>query len=417
MGVIRRGGKWCIRYYGPDGRQRWETIGPNKKEAETVLHQRLYEVRSGIFPILRRRSQITFENLAEEWFESYAKAHVRSSTLTTYRWLLDYHLLPAFSARALTTLTPKDIQAYLAEKVRHVAPKTANHGLVLLKEILEAAVSWGRIPTNPAKQIRKAAIPHREATLWTTAEIQRFLVAADDAWRPVFLTAVFTGLRLGELQAMAWDSQNCPNFTTNKIEVTCSYNDRTRRLGPAKSERSVRTVDMTPSVRQTLLALQQSANGPLVFPGERSGPMPPSVLARAFHATIKRAGVARIRFHDLRHTFASLLIMAGKHPKYICAQMGHHSAAFTLDTYGHLMDRLPVRPVEWIDDLVFPQGATAALKLHSYGALQAATEGHAVQSPEWLKHSNDAGSDSLMQSGATGCVVGGAGLEPAASSV
>lgn len=185
MGVIRRGSKWCIRYYGPDGRQRWETIGPNRKEAETVLHQRLYEVRSGIFPILRRRSQVTFEKLADEWFESYAKTHVRPSTLTTYRWLLDHHLLPALGARALSTLNAKDIQAYLAEKVQQVAPKTANHGLVLLKEILEAAVSWGRIPTNPAKQIRKAIVPHREATLWTTAEIQRFLVAADNTWRAV----------------------------------------------------------------------------------------------------------------------------------------------------------------------------------------------------------------------------------------
>ena len=160
MSLVRRGSKWCIRYYGPDGRQRWETIGPNKKEAETVLHQRLYEVRSGIFPILRRRSQTTFERLAEEWFESYAKSHVRPSTLTTYRWLLDHHLLPGFGPRVLTTLTPKDVQSYLAEKVQLVAPKTANHGLVLLKEILEAAVSWGRIPTNPAKQIRKAAVPY-----------------------------------------------------------------------------------------------------------------------------------------------------------------------------------------------------------------------------------------------------------------
>ena len=417
MSLVRRGSKWCIRYYGPDGRQRWETIGPNKKEAETVLHQRLYEVRSGIFPILRQRSQITFEKLAEEWFESYARPHVRPSTLSTYRWLLDHHLLPTFGARALTALSPRDIQAYLAEKVQHVAPKTANHGLVLLKEILEAAVAWGRIPTNPAKQIRKAAVPHREPTLWTTAEIQRFLVIAHDTWRPVFLTAIFTGLRLGELQAMAWEGQNRPNFATNKIEVTCSYNDRTRRLGPAKSERSVRTVDMTPSVRQALLALQKSATGRLVFSGERGGPVPPSVLARAFHATIKRAQVPRVRFHDLRHMFASLLITAGKHPKYICTQMGHHSAAFTLDTYGHLMDRLPVRPVEWIDDLVFPQGAVTALNLHSQGAPPAATAGHAVQRSEGLKPNDYAAWHNTVQSYATGCVVGGAGFEPATSSV
>ena len=417
MSVIRRGNKWCIRYYGTDGRQRWETIGPNKKEAETVLHQRLYEVRSGIFPILRRRSQVTFQKLAEEWMESYAKTHVRQSTLGTYRWLLDFHLLPAFGSRTLTTLTPKDIEGYLAQKIQQVARKTANHGLVLLKEILEAAVDWGRITANPAKRIRKIAVPRREATLWTTAEIQRFLIAADETWRPIFLTAVFTGLRLGELQAMGWRTQNRPNFATNKIEVTCSYNDRTRRLGPPKSERSVRTVDMAPSVRQTLLALQKSAAGPLVFSSEKGGPVPPSVLARAFHGTIKRAQISRIRFHDLRHTYASLLIAAGKHPKYISAQMGHHSAAFTLDTYGHLMDRLPVRPVEWIDDLVFPEGAVAALNLHLQGALSGATAGHAVQRPEGLKPRIDAASSDLMQSGAAGCMVGGAGFEPATSSV
>ena len=275
----------------------------------------------------------------------------------------------------------------------------------------------GPDPDEPAKQIRKAVVPYREATLWTAAEIQRFLVAANYTWGPLFVTAVFTGLRLGELQAMAWQSQNRPNFATNKIEVTCSYNDRTRRLGPAKSERSVRTVDMVPSVRQTLLELQKSSTNPLVFCGERGGPVPPSVLARAFHATIKQAQVARIRFHDLRHMFASLLIMAGKHPKYICTQMGHHSAAFTLDTYGHLMDRLPVRPVEWIDDLIFPQGAAPALKLHSYTAPSASTAGHAVQWSEGLKPNIDAAPSDVVQSGAAGCVVGGAGFEPAASSV
>jgi hypothetical protein len=67
MGIVRRGDNWCIRYYGPEGRQRWETIGPNKKEAETVLHQRLYEVRSGHYPILRRRTRVTFSTFAEEW--------------------------------------------------------------------------------------------------------------------------------------------------------------------------------------------------------------------------------------------------------------------------------------------------------------------------------------------------------------
>jgi integrase-like protein len=96
----------------------------------------------------------------------------------------------------------------------------------------------------------------------------------------------------------------------------------------------------------------------------------------------RAGGVNRIRFHDLRHTYASLLIMAGKHPKYIADQMGHASAAFTLDTYGHLMGRLPVQPVEWIDDLVFPEGLEAALKLHLLGAPNSATRGHPMSDAE-----------------------------------
>jgi integrase len=114
---------------------------------------------------------------------------------------------------------------------------------------------------------------------------------------------------------------------------------------------------MVPSVRRVLQALRQTAHGPLVFSGQRGGVLSQPDISEAFHETLKEAGVTRIRFHDCRHVFASLLIAAGKNVKYIATQMGHHSAAFTLDTYGHLMDRLPVRPVEWIDDLVFPRAS------------------------------------------------------------
>ena len=99
--------------------------------------------------------------------------------------------------------------------------------------------------------------------------------------------------------------------------------------------------------------------------------------------------------------------------KYIATQMGHHSAAFTLDTYGHLMDRLPVHPVEWIDDLFFPEGLDVALNLHLSGALSDEISGHAVQSSEERKPNSDAAPSDLVQSGGEDGVVGRAGLEPA----
>jgi hypothetical protein len=150
-----------------------------------------------------------------------------------------------------------------------------------------------------------------------------------------------------------------------------------------------------------------------VFPGRRGGVLSQPDVSEAFHETLKRAGVTRIRFHDCRHVFASLLIAAGKNVKCTATQMGHHSAAFTLDTYGHLMDRLPVEPVERIDDLVFPEGFDTALKLHLSAALFGEIAGHAVQSPEERNPKADAAPSDLVQSGAAGFVVGRAGLEPA----
>ena len=121
-------------------------------------------------------------------------------------------------------------------------------------------------------------------------------------------------------------------------------------------------------------------------------------------------GVNRIRFHDLRHKVRQPPSMAGKRPKYIADQMGHASAAFTLDTYGHLMVRLPVQPVEWIDDLIFREGLEAALKLHMFGAPNGATGGHAVPRGEGgirtgiaLERKHNKAQRGPVPSRATGC--------------
>src|SRR5262249_25773032 len=151
-----------------------------------------------------------------------------------------------------------------------------------------------------------------------------FVLAADPWWRPVFITDLFTGLRVGELQAIARDSMNRPNFTTNKLEVSCAYSHRAKAFGPPKTKHGYRNIDMVPIVRHTLeqLLAIQPATQSVVFSGRRGGVLSQPDISEAFHATIHRAGVTRIRFHDCRHIFASLLIAAGKNAKYIAAQMG-----------------------------------------------------------------------------------------------
>ena len=408
MSVVRRGGKWCIRYYGPDGRQRWETISPNRKEAETVLHQRLYEVRSGKFPILRRHQRVTFAAFAKEWQEKHLP-RMRASAADRYRTTLHHQLLPAFGEHVLSGITEAVVQTWVADAVRtgHYAPKTINGAIALLTQILTTAVRWGHLPSHSLAGVRKLRLPRRDLPLWTPAELRRFLLAAPDAWQPVWLVAVFCGLRPGELQAMRWQDGNWPDFTTNKIHVTCGYEAKSKVLGAPKTDRFVRDVDMPPTVREVLKSLPSRPAHGLVFPRADSRMFSRSTMEKAWAHTIAAAQVRLIRPYDLRHTFASLLIAAGKNPLYVARQMGHHSAGFTLDTYGHLMESLPPRQVEWIDEIVFPEGFAAALKLHLDAAPQGAAACSQRQRPEGLQPSPDAVSGGLVQPGAAGCFGGG----------
>jgi len=238
---------------------------------------------------------------------------------------------------------------------------------------------------------------------WTPAEIRRFLLAAPEEWRPVWIVAVFSGLRPGEIQAMRWTEQNWPDFIANKIHVRASYEARSKVLGAPKTDRSVRDVDMVPTVRQVIESLPGREG--LVFSRAAGCVFSRDTMYAAWRRTLQEAGVRRIRPYDLRHTFASLLIAAGKNPLYIARQMGHYSAGFTLDTYGHLIEALPKRQTEWIDEIVFPEGFAAALKLHLSGAPQGAATCSPTQPGEARNPLENQENRNVVQSGAAGCVV------------
>jgi integrase len=428
MSVARRGGKWCIRYYGPDGLQRWETIGPNKKEAETVLHQRLYEVRSGIYPILRRRSRVTFAAFTAEWDKRHLP-RVRASTADRCRTIIRYQLLPAFGKYLLSGVTEAVVQTWIADMVGvgTLAPRTINTVITVLKTILSAAVRWGALPQEPLEGVKLLRVPRRNLLLWTPAEIRRFIFTADEVWRSIWIVGAFSGLRPGEVQAMHWTEMNWPDFITNKIHVTCGYEAKSKKLDAPKTDRSVRDVDMVPAVRHVLEGLSSRQAEGLVFPRADGRMFSRSMMWEAWSRTLRAANVRRIRPYDLRHTYASLLIAAGKNPLYIARQMGHYSAGFTLDTYGHLMEQIPARPVEWIDELVFPEGLEAAvaahraaareagtsvypsteaypaLKLHLLGAPKGANPCNPVQEPDALEPLIDAAQRHIVPFSAMGC--------------
>src|SRR5437867_4593959 len=189
----------------------------------------------------------------------------------------------------------------------------------------------------------------QEMQILTPPEIRRLLDAADEPVRTLLLCAVLTGMRRGELLGLRWEDIDLEG---HRIFVRRAL-WRGKFVTP-KSRRSRRTIDLAPTLRAALARLPSRFQSGLVFCSPDGEPINPDTFAqRDWARALRRAGLRRVRFHDLRHTYASLLIAQGAHPKYIQAQLGHASTQTTLDRYGHLMPDAHAAEAQKLDELVF----------------------------------------------------------------
>src|SRR5262250_405260 len=219
------------------------------------------------------------------------------------------------------------------------------------------AVQWGYLDANPVQYVERPRGEDKEMDVLTPEEIRRLLDAQEEPLRTLLLAAILTGMRQGELFGLWWDDID---FAKHQIHVRRSLWHGT--LGTPKSRRSRRAINMSPTLEGALRAFKAThRRSEFVFSTERGTPIDADNFRhRVFPQALQRAGLRRVRFHDLRHTYTSLLIAQNAHPKYIQAQLGHASIQTTLDRYGHLMPQLHQAEAQKLDQLVFPhQQATS----------------------------------------------------------
>ncbi len=215
-----------------------------------------------------------------------------------------------------------------------------------------AAVDYGFLGENPLRgMLRRRHFPtdaHRVVIGTPILEPQDFVRAVRELRPPVLqavLFAALTGLRWGEQVALRTEDVD---LRRNRLSISRALYRRVSQT--TKTRRGVRSVDLCPTVRRILQSVRRTG---YVFSEDGQRPIGDgSWIKRQWHDAQVRAGVKPIRWHDLRHQYVSLLIAAGKHPKYISQQAGHASAGFTMDRYGHLFETVAITPVEWIDDLL-----------------------------------------------------------------
>lgn len=352
----KRGDVWYAYWRDASGRQRAKAVGTRKKDAERFLNQITAELDQGTYKELRA---ITFQDFAENWLRDYAAAHVKPSTLQSYRATVRNSFIPFFGPVNLSAIQPDDVQRYVAERLATgVRAATVHRQLTVLKGMMRRAVEWDYLRINPAATIKPPRIEHVEMDFLTPPEIVTFLDAVDPTYHALFFTAIFTGMRSGELRALLWSDID---WNSSTIRVRRSVWRGAEQL--PKSRASVRTVGMSNRLRQVLDAHRvtvPSGGDHLVFPNTTGGFIDDNNLRkRVFEPALSRAGLRKIRIHDLRHTFASLLINQGENLKYVQQQLGHASITTTVDRYGHLMPDAHMDACNRLDGVVFGHEKTA----------------------------------------------------------
>ncbi len=324
MGVIwKRGQQYVVVYYDAGGRRRWETIRPNKREAQQVLAERMWERRNGKFRFTK--PAISFTVFERQWQEDFLTVQcqlgrMKPSTQASRESVLATHIRPFFESRLLREIDVALIREFVKTLVaKELSPKTISNVLSILKTMCKHAVQWGYLDANPAQYVERPRGEEREMTVLTPEEIRRLIEAATEPWLTLWLCLVLTGMRRGELLALLWDDID---FDRQQIHVRRAL--WRGQITSPKSRRSQRAIDMTDTLTRALQRLAERPHGPLVFGGRDGQPLDPDNLShRRFPRALRQAGIARhVRLHDLRHTYASLLIAQGAHPKYIQVQMG-----------------------------------------------------------------------------------------------
>lgn len=350
-------------------KRKWEAAGRNKKDAERRLTEILAGIHQGTYSPPKK---ILFKDFTETWLKD--SAGLKPTTLQFYRTLVKTHLAPAFGSLALHQISPQLIKSFQSRCLNEkgLSPKTTNSLLTTLKTVLNYAEWSGHIRENPAKRVKPVRVNRKEMEFLTPEKIRLLLDHSDEPAKTLFQTAVLTGVRIGELLALQWGDIDWHSdvihvcrtlyfrFWRDNSAENANREERKWAFSTPKSRNSSRTIRMSPKLREALelhrLVAPVSPHD-LVFCTSKGTPINPrNLVRREFLPALSRAGLRRIRFHDLRHTYTTLLIAQGENVKFIQSQLGHASIETTLDRYGHLLPDAGKDVGARLDALVFGTG-------------------------------------------------------------
>ena len=310
----------------------------------------------------RIKADMPFGDWMEHWYETHSRPAARPGTRRIYEGYLRLYIRPGLGHIPLNRLTAKDMQQFFvwlktegradqSDGETGLADSQLRNIHSLCWRALEKAVSGNLIPQNPASGCKLPPARKGEMNLLSREAMQKLLIQAkEEKYYELFLLEFATGLRLGELTALQWEDLN---LTTGELRISkqAVVIGSEVVVTEPKTKAAVRTLLLPPKVLEVFREYRKRNVSRWLFPSPKKedSPLLPSVVRQRLHRLLDHAGCERMRFHDLRHTFATLALESGKDVKTLSAMLGHVSAATTLDIYTHITDDMRLTAAANID--------------------------------------------------------------------
>jgi integrase len=356
----------------------WVSVKGTKKDAEKRLAELLNQLDNGTF---MKPSKTTLGQFLERWLVDYAKPNLSPRGFERYESIVRLYLIPNLGNILLTQIKPEHIQKhYSTLKASGLSASTLKYHRAIIHKALQTAVKWGLINHNAADGVDIPKVSHNQTQIWDSNndrneinemqtwddfEVRHFLEFVKDSdYFPLFHTALYTGMRRSELLGLKWSDID---FLFSNLSVSRSLHqlkDGSYIFALPKSKNSKRKIELSPASIYVLRKHKEKqeairaaigipvTDNDLVFSNLDGKPLRPNTVTRAWTTMAAKAGVRVIRFHDARHTHASLLLKAGVHPKIVQERLGHSSIQITLDTYSHVIPGLQEAAAIQFDNLI-----------------------------------------------------------------
>jgi integrase len=354
--IIARGARrWLVRVYlGRDSEMRKrtyhnQTVYGSLRNAQAYLTRRLHErdLSRGVEGL-----QVTVDEFLDHWLKTAVKPKVRAKTRRDYAAMLRRYIRPAIGARILASLSPLEIQAaYQVMIDRKLSARTVRYAHAVLRAAIKQAIRWQLLLNDPTQGVELPREQCREMSVLTTEQARSFLRTASHSPQGcIFAVALTTGMRPSEYLALCWRDIDWDRGTISVVR-TLHRNEGQCTFADTKRVRSRRVVKLQMWVLDLLRKLKggvgenkaacDSVFADLIFTTARGEPTSEEYLVKKhFKPLLREAGLPNIRLYDLRHTSATLALTVGVAPKVVSEQLGHASAAFTLDTYSHVLPHM-----------------------------------------------------------------------------